>query len=229
MPKRKNNNHNSLLMSNELIILLWSAASIGFVHTILGPDHYLPFIMIAKARQWRLTRTLNLTALCGIGHVLSSVLIGVIGIIIGTQLQKLTWIESIRGNLAAWGLIAFGLVYAIWGLRHYFKHKQKLLESGHHHYQKKPTPWMLFIIFVLGPCEPLIPVLMYPAAHKSIATIIMVTSVFALVTISTMLVTVWGGYIGLSHVKLNKLQPLSHFLAGIIIFSSGMSIQFLGL
>jgi len=34
------------MMSNELMILLVTAASIGFFHTLLGPDHYLPFIVI---------------------------------------------------------------------------------------------------------------------------------------------------------------------------------------
>ncbi|WP_291861266.1 sulfite exporter TauE/SafE family protein [Marinilabilia sp.] len=215
-------------MTNELFILLWSAASIGFVHTILGPDHYLPFIVIGKARNWSLSRTLGLTMVCGIGHVLSSVIIGMLGIFIGIQLQKLTWFEGIRGNLAAWGLIAFGLLYAIWGLRHYFKHKKAHSSHGHNP-STKTTPWMLFIIFFLGPCEPLIPLLMYPAAHESTTAIILVTTIFGLVTVGTMLITVWAASLGLSKIRLNKLHPLSHFVAGIIIFVSGLSIQFLGL
>ncbi|HKK69137.1 MAG TPA: hypothetical protein VJ946_13030, partial [Bacteroidales bacterium] len=196
-------------MTNELMILLWSAASIGFIHTILGPDHYLPFIMVGKARNWTIKRTIGLTALCGIGHVLSSVIIGVIGIFIGIQLQKLTWFEGFRGNLAAWGLIAFGLVYAIWGLRHYYKHKQP--GSHSHAPGSKATPWMLFIIFLLGPCEALIPLLMYPAAHESLHALILVTTVFSFATVGTMLVAVWAASLGLSKVKLHKLQPLSHF------------------
>jgi nickel/cobalt exporter len=216
-------------MTNELIILLWSAASIGFVHTILGPDHYLPFIMIGKARSWSLSRTLGLTALCGVGHVLSSVIIGIIGIFIGIQLQKLTWFESFRGNLAAWGLIAFGLLYALWGLRHYLKHKRKIKFSNGHEPHSTATPWMLFIIFVLGPCEPLIPLLMYPAAHQSTLALVGVTAVFSIVTISTMILAVWAASLGLSQIKIKKLQPLSHIMAGIIIFLSGISIQFLGL
>jgi sulfite exporter TauE/SafE len=214
-------------MTNELLILLWSAASIGFIHTILGPDHYLPFIMVGKARNWTIKRTIGLTALCGVGHVLSSVIIGAFGILIGIQLQKLTWFEGFRGNLAAWGLIAFGLVYAIWGLRHYYKHKNP--GSHNHAPGNKATPWMLFIIFLLGPCEALIPLLMYPAAHESMSAVIMVTTVFSVATVGTMLVAVWVASLGLAQVNLNKLQPLSHFLAGIIIFVSGMSIQFLGL
>ena len=39
-------------MSNEIAILTATAASIGFFHTLFGPDHYLPFIVMAKANNW---------------------------------------------------------------------------------------------------------------------------------------------------------------------------------
>ncbi len=217
-------------MSSELLILIYTAAGIGFVHTVLGPDHYLPFIMISRARGWSMSRTLSLTVVCGIGHVLSSILIGAVGIVIGTRIQKLTWIEGIRGNLAAWALIAFGLIYALWGLRHYIQHRRG--ESHHHHGPNDKTtitPWMLVIIFILGPCEPLIPILMYPAAHESISAIVMVASVFSIVTIGTMTATVWIASTGLSRIRLNKMEPLSHFMAGAVVLASGMAIVFLGL
>ena len=75
-------------MTHELTLLVIAAASIGFVHTLLGPDHYLPFIVIAKARKWSLAKTLWLTLACGIGHVGSSVLVGVIGIVLGVAVMK---------------------------------------------------------------------------------------------------------------------------------------------
>jgi sulfite exporter TauE/SafE len=217
-------------MSAELLILIYTAAGIGFVHTILGPDHYLPFIMIARAREWSLRRTLSLTVLCGLGHVLSSVVIGGIGIVVGSQIQKITWIESFRGDLAAWALTAFGLLYALWGLRHYLQHRRG--EAHHHHKvgaKSNITPWMLFIIFVLGPCEPLIPVLMYPAAHESMGAIILVTSVFSITTIGTMTALVWVASTGLSKFHFKRLEPMGHFMAGAVIFASGMAIQFLGI
>ncbi len=58
-------------MLNETAILAGTAASIGFFHTILGPDHYLPFIVLAKSRQWSSLKTAIITLLCGIGHILS--------------------------------------------------------------------------------------------------------------------------------------------------------------
>ena len=39
-------------MEASLPVLLVSALSIGFFHTLLGPDHYLPFILLSRSRNW---------------------------------------------------------------------------------------------------------------------------------------------------------------------------------
>jgi sulfite exporter TauE/SafE len=216
-------------MTQELQILLITAASIGFFHTLMGPDHYLPFIMIGKARSWSFSKVIGLTLVCGVGHILSSVILGFIGIALEVQLAKLEFIESFRGNLAAWAFIAFGLIYALWGVRRWMKKKHhnhshaKVSESGN------ITPWVLFIIFALGPCEPLIPVLMYPAVVESTQSLILVTSVFGITTLLTMTAAVMAAYFGLSFVNLKKYEHLSHPVAGMVIFLSGMAMQFLGL
>lgn len=54
-------------MTPEIMILLVTAASIGFLHTLFGPDHYLPFIVMAKARQWSKTKTAWITRPAGLG------------------------------------------------------------------------------------------------------------------------------------------------------------------
>jgi sulfite exporter TauE/SafE len=216
-------------MSIEFQILLMTAASVGFLHTILGPDHYLPFIMIGKAREWTLRKTLWLTFLCGVGHVLSSVVIGLLGIAIGAQLHKIEWLEGFRGNLAAWALIAFGLAYAVWGLKHIFRPaKEKIKDEGTLQ-SKKITPWVLFIIFVLGPCEVLIPVLMYPAANESIGALLTVTGVFGVTTLATMMGAVFLASYGLRFISIKPLEKYTHTIAGMVIFLSGMAIQVLGL
>ena len=215
-------------MSQELQVLVISAASIGFFHTLFGPDHYLPFIMIGKARQWKISKILGLTVICGVGHILSSVVVGMIGIALEMQVEKLNWFESFRGNLAAWALIAFGLLYALWGIRRWYK------KHNHNHIKtegnsKNITPWVLFIIFALGPCEPLIPILMYPAAMESVSSLIMVTSVFGIITLVTMTGAVLAVSYGLSFVNLRRFENLGHPIAGFVIFLSGLAIQVLGL
>ena len=67
----------------ELALLLGTAVTIGFVHTVLGPDHYLPFIVMAKSGRWSAAKTAVVTALCGVGHIASSVALGLIGIALG--------------------------------------------------------------------------------------------------------------------------------------------------
>lgn len=228
-------------MSNEILILAGTAASIGFFHTLLGPDHYLPFIFMAKARKWSMFKTSWITIACGIGHVGSSILLGIIGYAFGIALVKLEIFESVRGDLAAWAFVIFGLAYFIWGLRraiinkphkHRHLHKDGSLHvhehthtDEHDHIHKTNiTPWILFTIFVLGPCEPLIPILMYPAAETSTSGMIFIAIIFAIITIATMLGVVLLITYGFNFVKFGKLERYSHALAGAIVFLSGIAI-----
>ena len=231
-------------MSQEMIYLLATAATIGLFHTLLGPDHYLPFIAMAKARRWSTAKTALVTLACGIGHVAGSVVLGLIGIAAGLALHVLELTESIRGEYAAWLLTAFGLVYCVWGIRrairnkpHTHHHAHREIEHTHHHahnadhahphdeHKRNLTPWILFTIFVFGPCEPLIPILMYPAAAESLWSVILVASVFALATISTMLAVVMLATLGLNFLPAGRMQRYSHALAGTVIFLCGAAIH----
>ena len=99
-------------MNDEILILVASAASIGFLHTLFGPDHYLPFIVMSKTGKWTFKKTAIVTFLCGIGHVIGSIVLGLVGITLGVAVSKLEILESFRGEFAAWFLIAFGLLIA---------------------------------------------------------------------------------------------------------------------
>jgi nickel/cobalt exporter len=227
-----------------MIYLLTTAAMIGLFHTLLGPDHYLPFIVMGKARRWSATKTALITLACGIGHVASSVILGLIGIAAGLALHVLELTETIRGEYAAWLLTAFGLVYCAWGLRrairnkpHTHQHAHAGTEHTHKHthnvdhvhphdeQKRKLTPWILFTIFVFGPCEPLIPILMYPAAAESFWSVILVASVYAAATILTMLAVVLLATFGLNFLPTARIQKYNHALAGAVVFMCGVAIH----
>jgi hypothetical protein len=91
------------------------------------------------------------------------------------------------------------------------------------------TPWVLFTVFALGPCEPLIPILMYPAARESYAVLFWVTFIFGSVTIATMLVIVVAAARGMHLIPIPALERYSHALAGGAICLCGIAIQFWGL
>ena len=239
-------------MTQELKTLLIAAATIGFFHTLLGPDHYLPFIVMSWARKWSSVRTAVITLLCALGHIGSSVVLGLVGVTLGLAVESLTGAESIRGRIAAWLFIGFGLIYLIWGIRHIYRsrphqhvHSHEADESHSHlhphsHFgehthvhdvqsMKSLTPWILFTIFVFGPCEPLIPFLMYPAAKGSLFDLLLVTAVFGTTTAGTMLATVFLGRAGVDFLPVRSVQRYSHALAGATILLCGLAIEFLGL
>jgi nickel/cobalt exporter len=238
------------MISHEIWIIAGTAVFLGFFHTLVGPDHYLPFIAMAKARQWPMRKTLLIAFVSGLGHVLSSVLLGFAGLALGIAVGKLEIAESWRGNAASWLFIGFGFAYLIWGLhravknkphRHSHAHADGEIhehlhdhESAHVHVhdQKKKaniTPWILFTLFVFGPCEPLIPLIMYPAAKHSLLGVALVATAFGIATIATMLAIITLSTWGLKFVKLGPLERYAHALAGAMIFLSGLAVQFLGL
>ncbi|MCF6331752.1 MAG: sulfite exporter TauE/SafE family protein [Draconibacterium sp.] len=230
----------------ELYLLYVSAASLGFVHTILGPDHYLPFIVLSKARKWSNKKTMWITFFSGIGHVGSSVIIGMLGIALGISLKKLEYFESFRGELVGWMLLVFGVLYTIYGIYKYLKNShhfhlpdflvpkkirglQHLPTEEQKEDNTRLTPWILFLIFVFGPCEVLIPMLIFPAYENSTFGMLTVALIFGIATISTMMVIVYFGTKGMSLIKLKKHEKYLHLFAGILILITALGILFLGL
>jgi len=233
------------------LLLLPAAVGIGVVHTAIGVDHSLPFVVLAKAEGWSLKRLWTVTALCGLAHVLSSVLLAGAAIGLGVAADRLLAFERSRGGVAAWMLIAFGMTYGIWALSrtlrgrrhaHGHLHPDGLWHDhehghggGHAHAHRRgllSTTLALFLVFILGPCEFLIGPLV--AAHRfGWLWVALVGLTFAAATIGTMLALVTLGHWGLAHRALGAhrlafLDRHMHALAGFSIAISGLAIQVLG-
>ena len=231
-------------MSHEMQLLMVSAITISFLHTLAGPDHYLPFVALSKARGWSMGKTIFWTVVCGCGHVWSSVLLGLGGAALGWSLTKISWLEEVRGGLAGWLLLVFGLVYAIWGIlrarqnsshKHFDQQEDGSLYVFEHRHgeavapreRHKVTPWVMFLIFLLGPCEPMIPLLSFPAAKHSVQSMLLLILVYTLFTLLTMVVMVGLGIYGFRFFKTEKLERYMHALGGLTILTCGVGMVFL--
>lgn len=225
----------------DLTLLLVNAATVAVIHTLVGTDHYLPFVVLAKARRWSLAKTAWITLACGLGHVGSSVVIGLVGYALGASLRHLNVIEEIRGQVAAWILVAFGVAYGAWGLHRAIRAGRGGRAHGgifhsHDHIHDPDTgktisltPWILFIIFAFGPCEPLIPLFIYPAATSGWGAAFAVAAVFSLATLLVMLSVVLASSFGLRRIPLRTWGRFNHALAGASIALTGALIQLFGL
>ncbi len=217
------NNSADLTMS-----ALWVTAFLtAVIHTIAGPDHYLPFIAIGKSRGFSLKRTLFWTFVCGVGHILSALLIALLFIYFSHWLSEseFVWIENNRGDVAAYALIGLGAAYLLWALRHRWLHRKN---AGHRHLpeigsNKSITVWVLFIIFVLGPCEALLPILT-AASVLGAPAVVSSTLIFSIATIATMMLAVTLGILGINALRFHKLENYAHEIAGGTIMACGLAI-----
>lgn len=232
-------------MQSEMEILIIAAVSVASLHTVTGPDHYLPFIALSKSRGWSLSKTIGWTIICGSGHVISSVVLGLGGAAFGWSLSKISWLENVRGGIAGWVMLLFGFCYGAWGLYRAINHNPHrhfdLAENGdiyvyqHNHGEAvapneryKVTPWVMFIIFILGPCEPMIPLLYFPAAQNGWWGMGILITIYTSVTLLTMLTMVLLGYSGIAFVKTEKLERYVHALGGLTIFICGAGMLWMG-
>lgn len=213
-------------MHSPIWILLMSTASIAFLHA-LAPDHWMPFAAIGKAQNWAKLKLLGMTFISGLGHVGISIAVSVIGILLGFSLTKLKGIEGYRGQVALWLLIGFGVAYMIWGIKKARGHKHSHIDEEKLR-TKTVAVWTMFAIFILGPCEPLIP-LVFLGYNYGYAGVIAVSVIFSLITIIMMLVQSLLAFMGIQLIKTDITGRYAHAFTGLVIALTGVLVMVLGI
>lgn len=107
----------------------WTLMAATFIlattHSV-NPDHWFPFVMVGRAKKWRLSMVLLLAAIAGLGHTGTSVFIGLAGVFAktGTAKEIAEFLESVTPLL----LMVFGFGYAGYSL-----YKMRVGTHGHSH------------------------------------------------------------------------------------------------
>lgn len=228
-------------MTTEILSLSMAVVWTGFIHCLCGPDHYVPFVAMSRVGSWSLRKTLTITFLCGIGHILGSALIGFAGIALGLIMFQLEKAETIRGDIAAWMLFGFGVAYTVGGMVYALRRNQsRYLSTGDGTNvtngtsgsevavagapTQSMTPWILFVVFLFGPCEPLIPYLMIPAAKANMWGVAWITFLFGATTLATMITLVALIYRGTLAFQFHAMQRWGHAVAGLVIMACGAAM-----
>jgi hypothetical protein len=107
------------------LTLMVATFVLATTHT-LSPDHWFPFVLVARANKWTLPMALTLACLAGLGHVLTSVAIGLVGVFAEAGLSK--DIAQFFENATPMLLIIFGFGYAAYAF-----YKQRVGAHGHSH------------------------------------------------------------------------------------------------
>jgi len=92
-------------------LLLTTAAATAAFHTLI-PDHWLPFVLVGRARGWSARTTAFVSGLSALVHTLLSIGLGIAALAIGQAAARVIG-ESLERSSGVL-LVVFGVEYAAW-------------------------------------------------------------------------------------------------------------------
>jgi hypothetical protein len=222
-------------------VLVAAAITIGSLHT-LAPDHWVPFAALARARRWTTARVVGTTAICGLGHVTVSVLLSLLALFFGVEMLQLLGrrMEAVASVL----LVAFGLTYALFGLRRAFGRRLADVHAhggvAHHHphvhavrhahqdaHAGAMTTWTLFLLFCADPCVAVVPIL-FAAAPLGVLRTAVVVGAYEAATVATMVALVVAAGVATFGVRGRWLDVYGDAAAGAVIAAVGVAVIMIG-
>jgi nickel/cobalt exporter len=174
-------------MSSAFFLTLTATGfSVAAVHAAI-PTHWLPFVMIGRARGWSRRRTLGAVAMAGGGHILATTVLGV-------ALARFGWEINERYDAAFhWAVAALLVGLGAWlALR--APHGRGCGHCEGRRLIPEPTDraalWGLFLTLTLSPCELFLPVYL-TAAPYGWPGIAWLSAVLAVATLTGLLTLTW--------------------------------------
>jgi len=220
--------------------------TVAFFHAAI-PTHWLPFVLVSKARGWGRAKTLAVTAFAGLGHVALTSLLGMVIAWFGFKL------DATVGRLFPW--IAGGVLFVIAG---YYFWKQwrgtgichhPVLARGHHAsercgHEHDHSHWDdelkdnalvsaatgdraaisgLFVMLTLSPCEGFLPVYLSGVQFgwRGFVVLSLILAVGALVG---MLLFTWLALVGLQRIEVRRMEHREAVLLGALFALLGVLV-----
>jgi nickel/cobalt transporter (NicO) family protein len=222
--------------STVLATIAATGFTVAFFHAAL-PTHWLPFVLVGRARGWRQAKTLLVTLCAGLGHVTLTSLLGVAIAWFGFRLDERV------GALFPWIIGVFLMVvglYYLWrqsrgrGVCHHHApgsphHPSEACghEADHSHWDEelKGTPltagggsdWAamsgLFMMLTLSPCEAFLPI--YLSGVKfGWRGFALLTGILAVAALAGMTLFTWLTLRGIERLRVQRLERYEAGLVG---------------
>lgn len=219
--------------SRSAAAMLLGTLSIATLHALI-PSHWLAFAVVGRAHRWPRRRTLGVVALAGTGHVLTTILIGLLLTGVGKRVLR-SVPAAAEHAVTAVILIVLGIYFVL----------QPLFGRGHAHHghghgvglgddallpiverrglsaSGPTTIGALVLGMTLSPCMDLLP--LYLAAESLPWIMLLAMSVImATVTVGLMVGLVWLTLHGLERLNLGWLERNEHVAVGAILIGLGV-------
>ena len=225
-------------MTQAGLALVATTIVTAVLHTLI-PDHWLPFVLVARAEGWTPRHTLHLTAASAALHVTVSIALGLVVVMAGRTAElAVGGVGEMLEAASGWLLVGFGAVYMFWflvrgGHVHSFgihpHHRPGDTEADQIHGARVGDLSGYSLAFIVGfnPCVLIIPCV-YGAAQISTLTLAAVAVAFAASTVFSMVLMALLGLHGTSRLTSPFLTRYGEALSGALIALTGLAVLWIG-
>ncbi len=223
-------------MGQAGLALIATTIVTAIIHTLI-PDHWLPFVLVARVEGWSVRHTIFMTTAAALLHVGVSIALGLLVVALGRGAeQAVMGIAERIGSVTGWVLVTFGLAYMAWfllrgGHVHSFGMHPHHDAEGDDETARGPEPprrafpgYALAFIVGFNPCILVAPIV-YGAAQMSRATVVAVAAAFAATTVLTMVGATLIGHRGTSRLTSPFLTRYGEALSGGLIALTGLAVM----
>ena len=208
----------------NIIQVLIGAFILSVIHALM-PDHWIPLVMISRTEKWSRIETSWITAFIAIPHIISTILIGIIIGIIGYKLSSTH--EFVMRVAAPLILIAIGLIYVSLDFKgDVHPHKDSIKTDVRSKNSKFAILFPLATALFFSPCVAT-GSYFFVAGTRGWSGIVMVSSIYLIVTILGMVLMVNLGLRGIEQIKWRLLECHEKIITGIVLIILGVLIYFI--
>ncbi len=202
-------------MVHQPLAMLIAGSVITVLHA-LGPDHWLPHILVSKAQGWTIARTLRVTLLASLGHIGLTIVLGMAIVFLVVEMELGS--QALTNTIMAMVLLALGLLFIFRGFRPK-PHRERAMSDG-------AATLVLFLVASFPPCYAILP-LFLAASSYGWGLGLSLALVFSLLTVGVMLTLVAIGRKGYTALNrrglLRRLEEREDTIIGIVfVFLAGV-------
>lgn len=201
--------------------LLAGTFILALVHALI-PNHWLPLVAVARVEHWKVKDVTIITFISATAHVVGTVALGFVLGIIGKELAE-QYGHAINVGASVL-LIIFGLIYYTVNLPHHHHSSQKDIVQ----YKRSKRKWILIFIIMmfLSPCLE-VESLFLSAGAFGMGTVTLLSVVYAIVSISGILLLVNLGNKGVNLLPADFIEHNEKRISGAVLIAVGVVSFFL--
>lgn len=214
--------------SAALTTIAITGFTVAFLHAAI-PTHWLPFVLVARARGWSRAKTMAVALSAGVGHIALTTLLGLAIAWFGFQLDE-RWGRAVPW-VAGSALILIGGYY-LWrqargqgichhpvpgGQHHASEACGHETEHSHWEHELEESPLVserrgdlaaiggLFLMLTLSPCEGFLPVYL-SGVRFGWHGFVVLSVILAVATLAGMTLVTWAALTGLERFRIRAFE-----------------------